>query len=87
MEKKARYKSKEELKKKISIAIYESVLDGVKERMFPGQKLSPLIENLLIGWCYEAEKMKKVKGLKLQLTKEERDKILRTMKRGGKDLN
>lgn len=49
----------EEKKIKISISIYESILDGVKEEMSPGQKLSPLIENLLVSWAYRVREGKK----------------------------
>ncbi len=47
-----------EKKKKISISIYESIIKETRKHL-DGQKLSPLIQNLLVGWCLQREKRRK----------------------------
>lgn len=59
-----KYKGKEEKVKIYSVSLHESVVGEVKNRLKSfGGKLSPLIENLLIGWAgsfYTDEEFKKI---------------------------
>ncbi len=48
-------KSAREKKIKISISIYESVLNEAKKRTFI--PISRLLENLLVAWIYDTDKL------------------------------
>ncbi len=58
-------KKKQEKKIKISISIHKSIHDEIKRRLeSSGMKLSPLIENLLVGWAWtNDETARKIKEL------------------------
>ena len=61
-EKEYTYKGKKEVKKVFSIGILESVMDKVKEHLGEYGSVSPLIQNLLINWCWTMEKNQKEIG-------------------------
>jgi len=62
-----------EKKVRATFTIYQSVLDQVKARLGKDRKLSPFVENLLVTWCYEHDKIQeqKEKIEKLNLSDED----------------
>ena len=77
-EEKHTYQGKEETKIIISVSIFQSVIDSVKERQAEfGGKISPLIENLLCGWVSQYDRLnhpERIKKLEQQVKKEEEKK-------------